>query len=239
MRCDELGEDRSEAIVLGCRIGVLSQRALGHEHRVANQSSRPHRKGGSESGFEGDSTFQFRSKDVDHLVAVERRDDISANLRRKTLSESSPKILKERHRHPGARESFDPVSSANPTFKFSRRCNERTHRGDAIHFQFVQRRGQARKSNKALLGDYRERRFRLEVGRVVSVTGRGLGVPQKQIRTLAEKDIGRGRKVGEFDARAPVGDPRTTPNTGGGGTRILAEKACHHPSIGSSRRRVD
>ena len=239
MRCDEFGEDRSQAVVLGRRVRVLSQRAFGHEHRVADQSSRPHRECGSQPGFEGDSTFQFRSKNVNHFVTVKRRNDISPNLCRKTLSESTPKILKERHRHPGTRQSFDPVSSANPSFKLPRRRDERTHRRDAIHFQFVQRRGQSRKSHKALLGDNRERRFRFEVGRVVSVTCRGLGVAQKQVSTLTEKDIGRRREVGEFDARAPIGDPRSTPSTGGGGTRTLAEKACHPTSIGSSRRRVD
>ena len=85
MGCDEFGEDGSEAVLFGLRVGVLKQSALGHEHRVTDQSSRPQRKCGSQPGFESNSTFQFGSKDVNYPVTIERRNYIRANLRGKTL----------------------------------------------------------------------------------------------------------------------------------------------------------
>ncbi len=166
---DDLREHRLDTFSGHNRVVAVSEGALGHEHCVADEAPPPHREHWTDAGLKLDTSFDFGSKHVNHRVVGERRDDVLTDLGRKTLRKPPPKVLKKRHRHPRARNSFGPVVAARPAFELPSRHDERAHRLDTVNFESIEHCGECGEAAETLFGNNRESGFCFEVSGIVGV----------------------------------------------------------------------
>ncbi|MEY4476864.1 MAG: hypothetical protein RJA31_368 [Actinomycetota bacterium] len=220
MRADDFGEHGLDTVRLGDRVFPVGQRAFRHQHRVAHQSTTPHREHGTNPRLERDTSLKFAAQHFDHGVIRERLDNVGTNRLRQSLRQSAPEVLQERHRDPRAGDAFGPVAATSASFELARRGDERAHRFDAVDLQLVEQTHKCREPLKTFLGDDGESRFGFQIGRVVRVTGGGFRIAKKKVGTLTEEDFGFRREIGEFDALAGVVVTRSNRRRGTG--RLVA-----------------